>query len=304
MTAGPRPEPTRERGARATGGPHGALLDLQRRAGNAAVSSVIGRPRPRAGRRAPLPASAGPARAVLGDLAEDVRVHQAGDGGPEVPAGALAATHGTDIAVAAGAPGPDTPGRQPAPGPRVGPRGAADHRRRPRRDRRGRGPGRPGRSGGHGRAPGAPARWRLASSTSRPPSTRPASPTPWRHVGFSDAEQQHAYLGNWCRDMSQAMVPMLNDTIGGAGHDDAGVLGGADEVRPAGHPRAARHVRPGRAHGQPHRPGQPRPAPEPAGQPRQGPSAGPGGAHRHRGRRPRRLRHAPSGRQPRPPSAS
>ncbi len=33
-------------------------------------------------------------------------------------------------------------------------------------------------------------------------------------VGFSDQEQQMAYLGNWCRDMSQAMVPMLNSTIG------------------------------------------------------------------------------------------
>jgi hypothetical protein len=33
-------------------------------------------------------------------------------------------------------------------------------------------------------------------------------------VGFGDVEQREAYFGNWCRDISQAMVPTLHTTIG------------------------------------------------------------------------------------------
>ena len=35
-----------------------------------------------------------------------------------------------------------------------------------------------------------------------------------KNLGFSDQEQQAAYFGNWCRDLSQALVPMASDTIG------------------------------------------------------------------------------------------
>jgi hypothetical protein len=34
---------------------------------------------------------------VLGDLADDVRVHRASEGGPEVPAGAQALKEGADL---------------------------------------------------------------------------------------------------------------------------------------------------------------------------------------------------------------
>lgn len=209
-----RPEPTREPEPERPAGTHGALLDLQRRAGNAAVSSVVGRPRPGPVGGAPLPASAGPARAVLGDLADDVRVHQAGDGGPEVPAGALAATHGTDIAVAAGAPGPDTPAgslllahesahvvQQTAAGGHDETGGAEDQADRAAvAAMAGRPVPRLGRASG--------------VQYFEAPKHQASITNAMAHVGFSDAEQQHAYLGNWCRDMSQAMVPMLNDTIG------------------------------------------------------------------------------------------
>ncbi len=35
-----------------------------------------------------------------------------------------------------------------------------------------------------------------------------------RSLGFSDQEQQAAYFGNWCRDLSQFLVPMAASTVG------------------------------------------------------------------------------------------
>jgi len=35
-----------------------------------------------------------------------------------------------------------------------------------------------------------------------------------KDLGFSDKEGQAAYFGNWCRDLSQALVPIARDTVG------------------------------------------------------------------------------------------
>ena len=207
------PEPARPRQPEEADGRYGAWLDLQRRAGNAAVSSALGRGRAPERGGAPVPASAGAARSVLGDLADDVRVHQAGEGGPEVPAGALAATEGTDIAVAPGAPVADSPAgalllahesahvvQQTA--PTGGSTEAAEDQADVAAVAAMAGRQVPTLGGARG------------VQYFEAPKHQASLTNAMDQVGFSDQEQQMAYLGNWCRDMSQAMVPMLNSTIG------------------------------------------------------------------------------------------
>ena len=212
--ASPPPEQARQRRPEEADGRYGALLDLQRRAGNAAVSSALGRGRAPDRGGAPVPESAGAARSVLGDLADDVRVHQAGEGGPEVPAGALAATAGTDIAVAPGAPPAGSPAgalllahesahvvQQSAPtggGTTEAAEDQADVAAVAAMA------GRPVPALGRARG----------IQYFEAPKHQASLTNAMDQVGFSDQEQQMAYLGNWCRDMSQAMVPMLNSTIG------------------------------------------------------------------------------------------
>jgi len=212
--ASPPPEQAPKRRPEEADERYRALLDLQRRAGNAAVSSAIAKGRPPDRGGTPVPTSAGAARSVLGDLADDVRVHQAGEGGPDVPAGALAATTGTDIAVAPGAPPADSPAgalllahESAHVVQQTAPTGGATEAAEDQADMAAAAAmvGRPVPALG-------PARGRQLFEA---PKHQASLTNAMDQVGFSDQEQQMAYLGNWCQDMSQAMVPVLNTTIGG-----------------------------------------------------------------------------------------
>ena len=181
-----------------------------RLAGNQAVAQLARR---RAG-GSPLP-SAAPARRLLGPDADRVRVH-ADDGGAFMARpGALARTDGFDITVARGAPSPDTtegglllaheaahvvqqtpPGRQPREAQAEVEADVAAVAALV------------GRAGPALGAAGGPqffeARMHQASLTNAD-GRAAASPTRSRTA---------AYFGNWCRDLSQALVPVLDETIG------------------------------------------------------------------------------------------
>jgi len=164
----------------------------------------------------PVPDAAGAARRVLGPLAGDVRVHRAGSGGgPAVPSGALATTQGTDIALAAGAPSLTSPEGQLL----LAHESAHVVQQS----------GATGGSGGHGDPEHEADVAAVAAMAGRavPDLGRATGPqhfeapkhqaslaTAMEKVGFGDVEQREAYFGNWCRDISQAMVPTLHTTIG------------------------------------------------------------------------------------------
>ena len=166
----------------------------------------------------PIPPSASAAAALLGDAAADVRVHT----GPRADAklsarpGALAVAEGSDIHVATSALPLESPSgrlllaheaahvvQQRAPGP------TAD------------------REATEAEADQAA----VDASLGRTPTIRHASTglqyfeapkhsatlrTAMDKAGFSDKEQDAAYFGNWCRDLSQALVPALAGKIGPA----------------------------------------------------------------------------------------
>ena len=180
-----------------------------RLAGNQAVAQLARR---RAG-GSPLPPAA-PARRLLGPDADRVRVHaDDGDAFAARP-GALARTDGFDITVARSAPSPDTTEgglllaheaahvvQQTRPGGSLAEAQAeveADVAAVAALQ---------GRAGPALGAAGGPqffeARMHQASLTNA-----------MAAAGFSDQEQEAAYFANWCRDLSQAVVPVLNETAG------------------------------------------------------------------------------------------
>ena len=78
--------------------------------------------------------------------------------------------------------------------------------------------------------------------------------------GFTDAEQDAAYFGNWCRDMSQALVPALDEMIG---HNAAFSMVNLLAIRQFGHgvtPAQLGAYCARRAHRQPRRHDRPGPA--------------------------------------------
>jgi hypothetical protein len=198
--------------------PQASVLGLQRSAGNTAVSALMRSRSAAAAAGSPLPPSASAASALLGGAAAEVRVHQgpAADAKLSARPGALAVTEGSDIHVATAAPALDSPSgrlllaheaahvvQQRAPGP------AADHM-----------------------ATEAEAdQAAVDASLGRTPTIRHAGTglqyfeapkhsatlrTAMDKAGFSDKEQDAAYFGNWCRDLSQALVPALAGKIGPA----------------------------------------------------------------------------------------
>lgn len=188
--------------------PPNPVLRLQATAGNAAVSrAVTGRP------GAGLPAGAAAARNLLGPHAAEVRVHT----GPDAAAAAgsaLAMTHGHDIHVGAKAPALDSAGgrlllaheaahvvQQASPGSRVSGDRAEEQadaaavaamagRTVPRVDAA------------------------VGPQFFEAPKHQASLTGAMRNAGFTDAEQEAAYIANWCRDVSQAFVPIAQQTIG------------------------------------------------------------------------------------------
>ena len=191
------------------------ILALQRKAGNAAVSRLLDRQPRRAGGSPGegLPGTAGGARRVLGPVADQVRVHRESGTLAERPS-ALAATHGLDIRLAQSAPPLSSPEGQVLlahESVHVAQQLSAGERE-PATDAEGQADqaalaalaGRP--LPGLGSAVGPQyfeARMHQASLTDA-----------MAAAGFTDAEQEAAYFANWCRDVSQALVPTLADTVG------------------------------------------------------------------------------------------
>lgn len=190
--------------------PQASVIGLQRSAGNAAVSALM-----RSG-GAPLPPGASAASALLGGAASDVRVHR----GPAADAqlasrpGALAVTEGSDIHLAASAPPLESPAG------RLLLAHEAAHVVQQRT---------PGATIDHEAAEAEADQAAVDASLGRTPSIRHGSAGPQyfeapKHsatlktamdrAGFSDKEQDAAYFGNWCRDLSQALVPALAGKIG------------------------------------------------------------------------------------------
>lgn len=188
--------------------PPNPVLGLQASAGNAAVSRAV------TGRSgAGLPPGAAAARNLLGPHAAEVRVHT-GPGAAAAAGSALAMTHGRDIHVGAGAPALDSPGgrlllaheaahvlQQASPGAAVSGDRAEEQadaaavaamagRAAPRVD-----------------AAEGPQFFEA-------PKHQASLTGAMRNAGFTDAEQEAAYIANWCRDVSQAFVPIARDTIG------------------------------------------------------------------------------------------
>ena len=181
---------------------------------NAAVARAAAGPG--SGLGTSLPSNAHAALRALGAQAAAVRLHtgSAADAKLAMKPSALAVTEHTDIYLGRDAPALDTRGgelllaheaahvrQQTAAGPTVSREAAeaqADH-------------------AAVAASIGAPipalsaaegplyfeAKWHQASLTGA-----------MKDLGFSDQEQQAAYFGNWCRDLSQALVPMASDTIG------------------------------------------------------------------------------------------
>jgi len=189
----------------------GALLALQAAAGNAATSRLL---RGRGG--SPLPAGASAAAALLGPLAPEVRIHR----GPDADArlderpSALAVTEGADIHVAARAPALDSAGgrlliaheavhvlQQRASGPRVG-----GERAEAEADEA-------AVAASLGRSVGAVSA-AVGPQFFEAPKHAATLKTAMDKHGFTDAEQDAAYFGNWCRDLSQALVPTLEEILG------------------------------------------------------------------------------------------
>ncbi|MBW3665091.1 MAG: DUF4157 domain-containing protein [Actinobacteria bacterium] len=197
--------------ARAPQSPPEVVLALQRRAGNRAAAEWVQR-NARSPRGEPLPVTADGAHRVLGEAATAVRVHR--DSPIAENPDALARTEGFDIHLAPGAPGPETTGgqvilaheaahvvQQTRPGPRVQRAAAereADEAAEAALD------GGPVPDLKSARGPHYfEARWHQATLTNA-----------MELAGFSDEEQQEAYFANWCRDVSQLMVPPARKYLG------------------------------------------------------------------------------------------
>jgi Heterokaryon incompatibility protein Het-C/Domain of unknown function (DUF4157) len=169
-----------------------------------------------AGIGAPLPSNAHGALRALGAQAGGVRLHTgaAADAKLAGRPDALAATEGTDIFLGRSAPALDTPGgelllaheaahvrQQTTAGPAVS-REAAELQADQAAVAATLGAPVPALSAARGPLY-FEAKWHQASLTGA-----------MKSMGFTDAEQQAAYFGNWCRDLSQALVPMAASTIG------------------------------------------------------------------------------------------
>jgi hypothetical protein len=190
---------------------YGAVLAAQRGAGNAAVSRLVGG---RAG--AGLPAGNAAAATLLGPLVPEVRVHQgaAADARLAAHPGALAVTEGTDIHLSSQAPALDSPSgrmlmaheaahvvQQRATGALTSAERAeaeADEAMV---------------AASLGRRPAALSPARGPQFFEAPKHAASLKTAMDRH-GFTDAEQDAAYFGNWCRDLSQALVPTLEQMLG------------------------------------------------------------------------------------------
>jgi Heterokaryon incompatibility protein Het-C/Domain of unknown function (DUF4157) len=221
----------RARGLRAAAKqPSLGVLALQRSAGNAAVTAMMGAS---ASASAAVPGGSG-AASLLGPLASDVRVHR----GPPSDArladrpDALAVTEGTDIHVASRAPALDSPS-----GRLLLAHEAAHVVQQSR--------GGPASTDELAETEADEAA--VAASVGRSVTVQAAAHGPQffeapKHQatlttamaksGFTDAEQQEAYFGNWCRDLSQALVPVLDETIG---HNGAFALVNMMSIRHFGH---------------------------------------------------------------------
>ena len=192
-----------------------APLSLPAGVSNAAVARAAAG----TGMGAGLPSNAHGALRALGAQAADVRVHT----GPAADArlarrpGALAMTEGSDIHVGSSAPALDSPGgrlllaheavhvaQQRVAGPAVS-REAAEAQADAAAVAVSLGGPLPALSAATGPLY-FEARWHQASLTGA-----------LDELGFTDAEQEQAYFANWCRDLSQAFVPMARDSVGPAG---------------------------------------------------------------------------------------
>jgi Heterokaryon incompatibility protein Het-C/Domain of unknown function (DUF4157) len=190
------------------------ILALQRSAGNAAVTSLLRAQSGSAG--VPLPPSAAAAASVLGPAAPEVRLHRGAEASRRLAKrpDALAVTEGTDIHLAAHAPPLESAGG------RLLLAHEAAHVVQQRS---------PGGELGTDSAEAEADEAAVAASLGRPVSVQQAARGPQyfeapKHAatlkvamdkaGFSDAEQDAAYFGNWCRDLSQALVPTLDEILG------------------------------------------------------------------------------------------
>lgn len=187
-----------------------AVLELQRSAGNQAVARML----QRSGGSA-LPASSA-AHRVLGARAAGVRVHRGGTAGLAVPDGSLAVTDGYDIAVASDAPAFDTlegdlllthesvhvAQQTGDTSSDVLTHDAAETQA----DDAAVGALTRGTAPAVGRARGSQ---RFEASKHQGSLT-----LAMKNAGFSDKEQQEAYFANWCRDLSQFLVPTVDTIIG------------------------------------------------------------------------------------------
>ena len=163
-----------------------------------------------------LPSNAHGALRALGAQAANVRLHTgaAADARLAARPGALAVTEGTDIHVGSGAPALDSPGgrlllaheavhvrQQTASGPAVS-RERAEAQADEAAVAVSAGEPMPAVAAAEGPLY-FEAKWHQASLTGA-----------MKQLGFSDAEQKQAYFGNWCRDLSQFLVPMASETVG------------------------------------------------------------------------------------------
>ena len=190
----------------------GTGLALARATGNpAGIASAAART------GAPLPSSASAASSMLGSTAADVRVHHgaAADAKLSSRPGALAVTEGTDIHVGSDAPALDTPPGQlliaheaahVLQQTKAGPAHAAGEHTEQEAD-----------DAAVAASLGAPVGQLSAARGPQffeAPKHSASLKTAMDKHGLTDAEQDAAYFGNWCRDLSQALVPTLTDILG------------------------------------------------------------------------------------------
>ena len=154
---------------------------------------------------------------MLGSTASDVRVHQGAAADAKLAGrdGAVAVTEGTDIHVGSAAPALDSPAgglliaheaahvlQQTKAGPA---QAAGEHTEQEADD---------AAVAAHAGAPiGALSAARGPQFFEAPKHSASLKTAMDKH-GFTDAEQDAAYFGNWCRDLSQALVPTLTNILG------------------------------------------------------------------------------------------
>jgi hypothetical protein len=189
-----------------------AILALQRTAGNAAATRAL-----RRASSSPLPPDAGGASSVLGPAASAVRIERGPDVDVHLAArgtDALARTEGTTIQVGSRAPALDTPSGK------LLLAHEAVHVRQQLES---------GDAATAEVSEGEADQAAVAATLGLPVGTLTAAAGPQyfeagKHQatltsamakqGFTDKEQMAAYFGNWCRDLSQILVPVMDEKIG------------------------------------------------------------------------------------------